>query len=269
MPFSITTDYHVDPAVPWALQLRRMRAAGFDRIHWCWDWCVNVVYGEARWSQIGELLAEADLALADTHGAIAGDAREYSLDPAQRAAGLALHRDRLAFTAALGGDVVVLHPPEGQGDELAAATERMVEAVAELLPTVRDTGVRLAIENIWPSERNALVITRLLGAFGPDVLGFCLDSGHANVAGDLDWLIEHAFDRLLAVHLHDNDGTGDQHRLPGDGTVPWDKVRGALRDAGYAKVRNLELSMSKLYGLDEEAFLAEAMVRAERHLGSE
>ncbi|MBI5833181.1 MAG: sugar phosphate isomerase/epimerase [Armatimonadetes bacterium] len=267
MPYSITTDYHVDPAVPWALQLRRMRAAGFDRIHWCWDWNANVVYGEAGLARVRDLLTEADLALADTHGAIAGEAREYSVDPAQRAAGLALHRDRLAFTAALGGDVVVLHPPEGRGEELEAATERMVAACLELVPTVRQTGVRLAIENIWPSERNRLVIARLLSAFEPDIMGFCLDSGHANVAGDLDWLIDYAFDRLLAVHLHDNDGSGDQHLLPGDGTVPWDKLTSALRDAGYAKVRNLELSMSARYGGDEEAFLGEAMVRAERLVG--
>ena len=226
-----------------------------------------MVYGEPGLAEARAMLADAGLWVADTHGAIAGGAREYSLDPVEHAAGLALHADRIAFTAALGGDVVVLHPPDVEAGDLEAATERMVAACRELAPIAAGHGVRLAIENIWPAERNRLVISRLLAELPATLLGFCLDAGHANVAGDLDWLIEHAFDRLLAVHLHDNDGSGDQHLLPGDGTVNWNKVASALRAAGYDKVRNLELSMSARYGADEPAFLAEAMVRAERYLG--
>jgi hypothetical protein len=47
----------------------------------------------------------------------------------------------------------------------------------------------------------------------------------------------------VLTHLHDNDGTADQHRpagrrgpngaLPGGGSIDWAALVGALRDAGY------------------------------------
>lgn len=267
MSYSFTSDFHVGPEPTRPGQLEHIAAAGFRRLHWCWDWTATNRYGPEGTARARGWLAEAGLELGDTHGTCPGDGREWSADPEQAALGVALHSDRLRFTGGLGGDALVIHPPEGEGAELEAALERQIAALTELVPVIEETGVRLAIENIWPASRNAIVIPALLSAFDPDHLGYCYDSGHANMAGDLDWLVEHAFPRLLVTHLHDNDGTGDQHLLPGDGTVDWARVRAALAAAGYQKPRNLEVVMSERYGTDEEAFLALAHARASEHLG--
>lgn len=264
MTFSFTTDYHVDPAVPRALQLQRVRAAGFTCLHWCWDWTDNVCYQPDQTPRIAAMLADAGLRLQDTHAVCCGAAREWAADPEQAAAGLALLRDRLEFTAALGGDTLVVHPPD-DSEALADSLDRQVAALRSLDPLAERLGVRWALENLTPAPRNRQAVARLFAEFPPARLGFCFDSGHANLAGDTDWLIEHAFGRLAALHLHDNDGSGDQHRLPGDGTVDWPKVRAAIRATGYAKVVNLELVMRDTD--DEGAFLAEAWRRAERLLG--
>ena len=256
MAISITTDYHVDAAIPRTDQLQRMHAAGFDWIHWCYDWNVDVVYGADGIAAIGQEVANAGLKLLDTHGVCWGAGRESAAEPDQRAAGLKLHRDRLAFTHALGGDVVVLHPP-GRED-MAAGVERLVSAIHELEPLARELGVAFSIENTWPTEGNRLTIPRLLDEFPPSVMGFTFDSGHANLAGDTDWLISECFPRLNCLHLHDNDGERDLHQLPFMGTVDWDKVMAAIASAGYAKPINFELAMERSGYHDEVAFLAEA-----------
>jgi sugar phosphate isomerase/epimerase len=46
---------------------------------------------------------------------------------------------------------------------------------------------------------------------------------------------------LIATHISDNDGSGDQHRTPGNGSIDWPEVVRALREAGYTGLFNLEI----------------------------
>ncbi|MBI2298838.1 MAG: sugar phosphate isomerase/epimerase [Armatimonadetes bacterium] len=241
-----------------------MRAAGFTWAHWCYDWADDVVYGEAGLAVVRGQLTGAGLKLLDTHGVCWSGAREFDPDSARRARADELHRDRLLMTKALGGDTVVIHP--ATGDDQNGALARQINAIRALEPLIRELGVTLSIENTWPKEIDHAVIPVLLETFPPDVMGYCFDSGHANLSGNTDWLIEHCFPRLACLHLHDNDGTGDHHRLPGMGTVDWPKVRSAIRDAGYLKPINFELSLGRsgYREQDEAAFLAEAYARGRK-----
>ena len=36
---------------------------------------------------------------------------------------------------------------------------------------------------------------------------------------------------IVNCHLHDNDGVADYHRLPGKGTIRWDRIAALLRTA--------------------------------------
>ncbi len=40
-------------------------------------------------------------------------------------------------------------------------------------------------------------------------------------------------DRLISIHVSDNDGKEDLHLLPFEGNIPWVKVVRALRDIEY------------------------------------
>ena len=56
-------------------------------------------------------------------------------------------------------------------------------------------------------------------------LHFTFDTGHANViksATPSQFLQELGPDRIGVAHVHDNDGTEDQHRSLADGTTDWD-----------------------------------------------
>ena len=65
-------------------------------------------------------------------------------------------------------------------------------------------------------------------------------------------------DRLISVHLHDNDGTGDQHNLLFSGTEDWPRLARLLAHSAYTKCVSIEVMMRNS-GIDEErAFLAKA-----------
>jgi sugar phosphate isomerase/epimerase len=92
----------------------------------------------------------------------------------------------------------------------------------------RHRGVTLALENT-PGEmatpanlKHFLERTRLTG------VKLCLDTGHANLEGDVLPALETARDLLVTTHIHDNRGERDDHLLPYEGTIDWDAVLPAL-----------------------------------------
>jgi hypothetical protein len=79
---------------------------------------------------------------------------------------------------------------------------------------------------------------------GSPALGICLDTGHAILESwDNAEAVRVAGDLLIALHIADNDGSGDQHRTPYSygSQVDWPSVVAALRALGYDGVLNLEI----------------------------
>ena len=91
------------------------------------------------------------------------------------------------------------------------------------------------IENVLDPEPAPLLT--LAKAIGDPRAQLCLDVGHAHVVSQTpvrEWL-ETLSPWLGHLHLHDNDGSADQHRIPGDGTIGFpallDAVTAAAPDA--------------------------------------
>jgi sugar phosphate isomerase/epimerase len=71
-----------------------------------------------------------------------------------------------------------------------------------------------------------------LDAISDSRVSACLDIGHAHCYSNtpvLNW-IEKLGTRIAYVHLHDNDGTGDQHLPIGEGNIPFKEVFNALNE---------------------------------------
>ena len=71
-------------------------------------------------------------------------------------------------------------------------------------------------------------------------MGICYDSGHCHAHFNDEFNYSNFKDRIFAVHLHDNDGTSDQHLTPFDGTIDWELVLNKLRENGYVGPTTLE-----------------------------
>ena len=61
------------------------------------------------------------------------------------------------------------------------------------------------------------------------------------------------------MHLHDNDGVSDQHKLLFSGTLDWDRLARIMAKSAYTKCVSMEVSMRRSGIEDEGAFLAEAL----------
>ena len=77
---------------------------------------------------------------------------------------------------------------------------------------------------------------------GETLFGFCLDTGHLLMAGhDITFAIQKLGDRLIALHVHDNDGYHDDHNVPYVGGVQnWKRFFLGLRAIGYKGDMNME-----------------------------
>ena len=100
--------------------------------------------------------------------------------------------------------------------------ERAVEAAEKY-------GVKLAIENsVFPEQ-----VCYLLDHIKSPHLGFCYDSGHENAfTPETDYLEKYS-NRIIALHLHDNDGKEDMHAFPLTGTIDWKKKLAQLKKSKY------------------------------------
>lgn len=91
-----------------------------------------------------------------------------------------------------------------------------------------EIGVTVALENLLEPDPDLMVAC--CDRVASERFGLCLDAGHVNVWSELphsEWVARMGR-RLVHVHLHDNDGTADQHRPPGQGTVDVDALFEAL-----------------------------------------
>jgi sugar phosphate isomerase/epimerase len=114
--------------------------------------------------------------------------------------------------------------------------ERKVDAAFATLEEVslfaRHRGVEVLLENTPNSLASP---ERLLYFFEATHmnLNVCFDLGHANMKDGVEAAYKLLAPRIRSTHVHDNDGSADQHLFPfaEGGTVDWKKAMKALRSA--------------------------------------
>ena len=244
MDLSITTDYATGEGDP-SPYLRHIAEAGFTHVHWCHHWHTDFIYTEPELAAIEGWLKEFGLGLLDLHGSSGTEKDWVSPVEYQRLAGVELTKNRIDMAARLGSDVVIMHI------RFEPDWEPLWRSLDELRPFAMQCGVRIAIEN-----GKLPAVSNVLGRYEPEYVGLCYDAGHGNLGYmDLDSLDTYK-DRLLSIHLHDNDGQADHHRLMFTGTVDWHRLATILAASSYDKCISMEVCRGD--GEDEMAFLAQA-----------
>jgi sugar phosphate isomerase/epimerase len=85
-----------------------------------------------------------------------------------------------------------------------------------------DAGIEIVLEN--ETEKSPDLLVRLVNEVNNPCLGLCMDIGHKHLFSELDaveW-VRKMGKRLLHIHLHDNDRTGDHHWPLGRGTIDFE-----------------------------------------------
>lgn len=257
MDLSLTTDYQSDTGCP-EPSLRAIAGAGFTHVHWCHHWNTDFLYSRPEIDQIAQWLSDFGLKLLDLHGTAGQEKCWYSLRESERLAGVELVENRLHMTAELGGQSVVMHIPDlPVGQDTTPQCDQLRRSLDALVPTIRRLGVRIAMENM-PNDDFRL-LRKLLADYGPEIVGICYDCGHGNMdqRRGLDHL-ETVKDRLIAMHLHDNDGTRDQHLVPFTGTVDFPRLAAILASSSYRGCISMESSLKNLPDPAKPTFLADA-----------
>jgi len=115
--------------------------------------------------------------------------------------------------------------------------ETCVASVKELSKVAELVNVPIVIENmpalimfLLRGADDFRLFYQLAGSNAPDMV---LDIGHANTTNEIEGFFDRQGERIVHLHIHDNDGKVDSHNMIGDGTVPWKVVASRLSKSGF------------------------------------
>jgi len=221
-------------------------AEGFEMLEWRSPTSHGVTVPETDLMADGGSAEEIRALSEEFHLALAYHAPQGGLwEFGALALGTAVSRLRQCIRRAqsINAGIMVFHLGIGDGRPRLDGIRQAAEVIRTAAPYAEALGVRLCVENVYEEHSIATVeeCTALFDAADDPRLRLALDSGHAHLCGCLHEMAAAFGDRLAFTHIHDNDGTKDQHRVPGRGTIDWRKLICGLDSVGYMGPINFEL----------------------------
>ncbi len=157
----------------------------------------------------------------------------------------------MEVAATLGAEVIIVHPialPDP-----AEQLEINLDLYHYLEPHCQRLGIKVALENMFGYDPVAKQLVANVCSTGPDFVDYldrfspdsftaCLDLGHCGLVGaDAATMVrELGHERLLSLHVHDNDNISDLHMVPLIGRLDWPKITRALAEIDYQGDLTLE-----------------------------
>ena len=140
---------------------------------------------------------------------------------------------------------VVIHPG-GKASDFKDREHRInlsIESLKEITEFAQNWNINIILENTLPGrigDKWAEII-QIIESISYTGLGICFDSGHHLLNYSeirqgrlglnkfpINW------QKLLwHIHIHDNDGKHDLHKLPGEGRFPWGSLLSFLKEINY------------------------------------
>jgi len=198
-------------------------------------------YGLADFRGVAERLVDAGLPV--TFHAPFMDLRPGAIDPAIRRATAERLRRVFELIPWFGPRAIVCHPSFDARYYVSAEKQwidNSVETWQGLLGYVRGTETFIALENVY--ERGPEQIRLLLDALDSPQVRFCFDTGHAHAFGEAptrEWM-KVLGARLGEIHIHDNNGTADEHLPVGEGTFAFPELLAIIREGERKPILTIE-----------------------------
>jgi len=135
-----------------------------------------------------------------------------------RTAGLGVIDELAGICDSIHATTLVVHPGYFPWANMQGISREALLLSLDAIPTIqREHDVRIAIENMGAWECLHFRQPDLLSELERRDIGFVLDVGHANINHALEEFARTS--RPCHVHLHDNQGTNDDHAACGTGTI--------------------------------------------------
>jgi len=137
--------------------------------------------------------------------------------------------------------MVIMHLTSGS--EAPLYNEIGLNRIRQITDFAKENDIKVAFENMKIKG----YLEYVLGNITDANVGICFDSGHCHAHFDDDFDFELYKNRIFAIHLHDNDQSGDQHLMPFDGTTDWQWVVKNLKARNYNGPITFELVYAGKY----------------------
>ena len=223
---------------------QKLKALGFSAVDYSMANTDNVLYlcSEeelcTRLTRERELASSAGIEIYQIHGPWRVPIKDFT--PEDRAERMDKMKRAVRAAKLLGAKCTVIHPimPFGIFDIEKQKTKETwnlnLAFMRELASYASEIGMTVCLENMPFSTFSVSTPDRIrdmIAEVNSEHFKMCLDIGHVNVFPDLsvaEELKKHR-DVIRAVHIHDNDGKGDDHALPYFGTVDWETLGKTFR----------------------------------------
>ena len=185
--------------------------------------------------------------------------REISIANHKRAMGYAADAGCKEYVVHIGALCCYYRPYDEQ-----KMRDYACDTLEKLIPEAEKLGIIIAVENSQEGTNTAAEVMKIVNVFGDDPhVGLCYDTGHANCMASapgkdknkyepyfpvcwwengVEWedgAIQLLKEKIVTCHIHDNNGYGDLHGMPFDGTINWKELMRAIKNQ---KVSYKELS---------------------------
>lgn len=233
------------------------------------------------YTAIAEYAKNQGIIIHQTHGRLKGFTNDFESNK------VTLENARLdcLVTKILGARYCVMHTASNIHIGIDASAELM-DSINDnmffsIIPYAKKYGIILATETL--GDAPALGVCNYFGNMDKFIAAYdrvaavddnkkyfkvCMDTGHTNKATRFNGnpspenAIKMLGERIGCLHLNDNDGRTDQHKIPYSACINFDAVFTALSEIGYTGTYNMEISLNHFgenFELEEAAFAVKCM----------
>ena len=147
----------------------------------------------------------------------------------------------------IGADNVLVVPISRLFDQTPAeARSVFLKSIAEVCEYAEQKHIKLALEVLNPQISNFLSKAQhavdIIKDLKSDNFGIVLDSGHVHLSEEsFEAALDIAFDRLVNIHINDNDGIEQTNSIPGELSIDFYALKDTLKEYNYDGFLSLEL----------------------------
>lgn len=265
---SVLVNYPLEDALKTVIEL------GFDGVDiWCGrPHLFRQDYSEDTIKAIGEKLKKSGITVVSVMPAffrypfsLSSPVESIRLDS------IAYMEDCIRNAALVGAKSVLVVPSSClSGQSVQAASAAFSKSLAAVCECAMRHGVALGVEVLNPKLSayacNVAQVMDLISGLDGDSVGLVLDTGHINLSGQsFERELERAGDKLMQIHINDNDGQEQQNAVPGDGNFNFGAMHHLLKKLGYNGFLSLELGWN--YSLDPVAALRRSLKASREFFG--